>query len=144
MAPGDRVLVTGGAGFIGSHLVEALLAEGYAVRVVDNLATGHRSNLAGVEGRYEWLEGDLRDLERLPPGDGRRGLCPPPGGDPQRPTVGERAPRLARQRARRRRSTSWRRRAERVSAASSSPRPAARYGETDGAPQARGACCRRR
>jgi UDP-glucose 4-epimerase len=61
MAPGDRVLVTGGAGFIGSHLVEALLAEGYTVRVVDNLATGYRANLAGVEGRYEWLEGDLRD-----------------------------------------------------------------------------------
>lgn len=55
--------MTGGAGFIGSHLVEALLNDGYRVRVVDNLATGHRSNLAHVEGRYEWLEGDLSDFE---------------------------------------------------------------------------------
>jgi len=56
-----RVLVTGGAGFIGSHLVEALLAEGWAVRVLDNLSTGRRENLAAVEGRYEWMEGDIRD-----------------------------------------------------------------------------------
>jgi UDP-glucose 4-epimerase len=58
----ERVLVTGGAGFIGSHLVEALLEAGYRVRVVDNLATGHRANLAHLEGRFEWLEGDLRDF----------------------------------------------------------------------------------
>jgi UDP-glucose 4-epimerase len=58
----ERVLVTGGAGFIGSHLVEALLDEGYRVRVVDNLATGSRANLAHLDGRYEWLEGDLRDF----------------------------------------------------------------------------------
>jgi UDP-glucose 4-epimerase len=58
-----RVLVTGGAGFIGSHLVEALLAEGRTVRVVDNLATGHLENLAHLEGRFEWLEGDLTDFE---------------------------------------------------------------------------------
>jgi UDP-glucose 4-epimerase len=58
-----RVLVTGGAGFIGSHLVEALLAEGRTVRVVDNLATGHLENLAHLEGRFEWLEGDLADFE---------------------------------------------------------------------------------
>ena len=57
------VLVTGGAGFIGSHLVEALLNDGYRVRVVDNLATGHRSNLAHLEGRYEWFEGDLADFD---------------------------------------------------------------------------------
>jgi UDP-glucose 4-epimerase len=62
-SPAGRVLVTGGAGFIGSHLVEALLAEGRTVRVVDNLATGHRSNLAHLEGSFEWLEGDLADFE---------------------------------------------------------------------------------
>ena len=57
------VLVTGGAGFIGSHLVEALLREGRPVRVVDNLATGHCENLAHLEGRFEWIEGDLANFE---------------------------------------------------------------------------------
>jgi UDP-glucose 4-epimerase len=57
------VLVTGGAGFIGSHLVEALVARGTPVRVVDNLRTGHRANLAHLEGRFEWVEGDLADRE---------------------------------------------------------------------------------
>jgi UDP-glucose 4-epimerase len=61
IAAGKLVLVTGGAGFIGSHLVESLLVEGYRVRVVDNLATGKRGNLSRVLGRYEWLEGDLSD-----------------------------------------------------------------------------------
>jgi UDP-glucose 4-epimerase len=61
MNPRELVLVTGGAGFIGSHLVEALLESGHRVRVVDNLATGRRENLAHLEGRFEWLEGDLAD-----------------------------------------------------------------------------------
>ena len=56
-------LVTGGAGFIGSHLVEALLAEGHPVRVVDNLVTGRRENLAQLGGAIEFLEGDLADFE---------------------------------------------------------------------------------
>ena len=63
MSPSERMLVTGGAGFIGSHLVEALLDRGFAVRVVDNLVTGRRSNLAHLEGSYEWVEGDLADFE---------------------------------------------------------------------------------
>ena len=54
-------LVTGGAGFIGSHLVEELVRHGQAVRVVDNLATGQRRNLAHVDG-VEFVEGDLADL----------------------------------------------------------------------------------
>lgn len=58
-----RVLVTGGAGFIGSHLVEALLAEGREVRVVDDLSTGHLENLAHLAGGYEWLPGDLADFD---------------------------------------------------------------------------------
>jgi UDP-glucose 4-epimerase len=57
------MLVTGGAGFIGSHLVEALLERGLSVRVVDNLSTGHRSNLAHLEGKYDWVAGDLADFE---------------------------------------------------------------------------------
>ncbi len=63
MNSSERMLVTGGAGFIGSHLVEALIKRGLAVRVVDNLVTGHRSNLAHVEGNYEWIEGDLADFD---------------------------------------------------------------------------------
>jgi nucleoside-diphosphate-sugar epimerase len=54
-------LVTGGAGFIGSHLVEELLRRGEQVRVVDNLVTGKRANLAHLRG-VEFLEGDLADL----------------------------------------------------------------------------------
>ncbi len=60
-----RVLVTGGAGFIGSHLVRALHERGDTVRVLDNFITGRRENLSGLRGRLEVLEGDLRDLKRL-------------------------------------------------------------------------------
>lgn len=54
-------LVTGGAGFVGSHMVEALRRRGDRVRVADNLVTGKRSNLAHVD-EVEFLEGDLADL----------------------------------------------------------------------------------
>lgn len=57
------VVVTGGAGFIGSHLVEALLNEGYRARIVDNLSTGHRENLAHLGDAPEFLNGDLADFE---------------------------------------------------------------------------------
>ncbi|MDE3088454.1 MAG: SDR family oxidoreductase [Chloroflexota bacterium] len=57
-----RALVTGGAGFIGSHLVEGLLARGYEARVLDNFATGKRENLAAVADKIELLEGDVRNL----------------------------------------------------------------------------------
>ncbi|MEQ9317544.1 MAG: SDR family oxidoreductase [Polyangiaceae bacterium] len=57
------VLVTGGAGFIGSHLVDALVASGARVRVLDNFATGHRHNVKQCHGRIELVEGDIRDLE---------------------------------------------------------------------------------
>src|SRR6266851_9118522 len=56
------VLVTGGAGFIGSHLVDALLDQGWAVRVLDNLSTGSIDNLRHCRGEVEIIEGDLRDL----------------------------------------------------------------------------------
>ena len=55
------VLVTGGAGFIGSHLVDALLAKGYAVRVLDDLSTGKRSNLPLDNPRVELIVGDVAD-----------------------------------------------------------------------------------
>ena len=54
-------LVTGGAGFIGSHLAEELVRRGERVRVADSLITGHRRNLAHVKG-VDFLEGDLADL----------------------------------------------------------------------------------
>ena len=59
----DKVLVTGGAGFIGSHLVDRLVDCGYHVRVVDNLSTGKRENISGhlKSGAVEFVEGDIRD-----------------------------------------------------------------------------------
>jgi nucleoside-diphosphate-sugar epimerase len=59
-----RALVTGGGGFIGSHIVDALLREGYEVRVLDNFATGDRRNLLHVAGDVEIVEGDMRSFER--------------------------------------------------------------------------------
>jgi len=58
-------LVTGGAGFIGSHLVERLLSDGCAVRVFDNFMTGKRKNLASFLPDIELVEGDVRDLAFL-------------------------------------------------------------------------------
>jgi nucleoside-diphosphate-sugar epimerase len=57
-----RALVTGGAGFIGSHVVEELLRAGNSVRVLDNFSNGKPENLAGMPGKLEILEGDLRDM----------------------------------------------------------------------------------
>src|SRR5512140_2052640 len=65
-----KILVTGGAGFIGSHIVEELLLNGASVRVLDNFSSGKRENLVfqtagqaepGTEGKLEILEGDLRE-----------------------------------------------------------------------------------
>jgi UDP-glucose 4-epimerase len=58
----SKCLVTGGAGFIGSHLAGRLVALGHTVRVVDNLSTGDEANLAGLDGAIEFLRGDLCDL----------------------------------------------------------------------------------
>jgi UDP-N-acetylglucosamine 4-epimerase len=66
--PGESpVLVTGGAGFIGSHLCESLIAKGRAVRCLDNLATGQRGNVALLEGRpgFEFIPADIRDARSL-------------------------------------------------------------------------------
>jgi UDP-glucose 4-epimerase len=58
-----RVLVTGGAGFIGSHLVDRLFDDGYDVRVIDNLSSGKLENIDRYlkSGRVEFVEGDIRD-----------------------------------------------------------------------------------
>ena len=57
-----RFLVTGGAGFIGSNIVIRLVEKGYAVRVLDNFATGSRTNLEQVVDDIELIEGDIRDF----------------------------------------------------------------------------------
>jgi UDP-glucose 4-epimerase len=56
-----RILVTGGAGFIGSHLVDALLRRGHAVRVLDDLSSGRLANLHAVRHDIEFLKGDCAD-----------------------------------------------------------------------------------
>lgn len=64
MSRPSTALVTGGAGFVGSHLVERLLAEGCAVRVLDDLSAGHLENLP-TAAALELLEGDVRDADIL-------------------------------------------------------------------------------
>ena len=56
-----RVLITGGAGFIGSHLADALLAQGNQVVILDNLTTGSRANIADIENQIEIHQGDIRN-----------------------------------------------------------------------------------
>ena len=60
-----KYLITGGAGFIGSHIAEALLDKGESVRIFDNFATGKKLNLDVLKGRAQFIEGDLRDLNRV-------------------------------------------------------------------------------
>lgn len=60
-----QYLVTGGAGFIGSHVTDALVAAGHRVRIVDDLSSGLMENLRGVKDRVEFLKGDIRDRALL-------------------------------------------------------------------------------
>ncbi len=62
-ARGSKCLVTGAAGFIGSHLAQRLVALGHDVRAVDNLSTGDVANLAGLDGEIEFLRGDLCEFD---------------------------------------------------------------------------------
>lgn len=57
----SKVLVTGGAGFIGSNLAEELLRQGARVTILDNLTTGFRENLEEIKGDFDFIEGDLND-----------------------------------------------------------------------------------
>ena len=56
-----KVFITGGAGFIGSHLCDALVAEGKEVTILDNLSTGSKKNIAHLEGKIKLFQGDIRD-----------------------------------------------------------------------------------
>ena len=63
-----RALITGGAGFIGSHLADALIARGDSVTVLDNMSTGSTKNIAHLQGKIQVHEGDIRDkalIEKL-------------------------------------------------------------------------------
>ena len=60
-----KVLVTGGGGFIGSHLVRAMLEDGHDVRVLDNFATGRRDNLLDLDSSVDLIEGDIQSYERV-------------------------------------------------------------------------------
>lgn len=63
MALTPKVLVTGGAGFIGSNLAEALIDRGAKVSIVDNFVTGFRENLEEIRGSFEFIEADIADRE---------------------------------------------------------------------------------
>ena len=57
-----RVFITGGAGFIGSHLCDALLKEGHQVSILDNMSTGSAANIAHIKDQIEIHQGDIRDV----------------------------------------------------------------------------------
>ncbi|MDD5022976.1 MAG: SDR family oxidoreductase [Candidatus ainarchaeum sp.] len=61
----ETVMVTGGAGFIGSHLVERLLKEGYSVKIIDNFSTGKEENIADIAKDIEIIKIDIQDKEKV-------------------------------------------------------------------------------
>jgi len=60
-----RAFITGGAGFIGSHLADSLIARGDTVTILDNMSTGSKKNIAHLEGKITIVEGDIRDKEMV-------------------------------------------------------------------------------
>jgi UDP-glucose 4-epimerase len=60
-----KALITGGAGFIGSHIAERLLEGGHEVRILDNLTTGKTSNFSAFAKDVEFVEADIRDAPQL-------------------------------------------------------------------------------
>ncbi len=64
-APEGPVLITGGCGFIGSHIAEKLVSLGCQVRILDNLSSGKPRNIAAIKDRVDFIEGDIRDVEVL-------------------------------------------------------------------------------
>ena len=60
-----RVFITGGAGFIGSHLCDTLITEGKEVTILDNLSTGSKKNIAHLEGKIKVFQGDIRDQKLM-------------------------------------------------------------------------------
>jgi UDP-glucose 4-epimerase len=60
-----RVLITGGAGFIGSHLADHYVAEGHQVTVLDNFSTGSKTNISHLEGKITVVDGDIRNVELI-------------------------------------------------------------------------------
>ena len=68
-----RVFITGGAGFIGSHLCDVLIARGDEVSVLDNLSTGFKGNIAHLEGKIKVSQGDIREAEEGEEAEGCEG-----------------------------------------------------------------------
>src|SRR5438105_2104634 len=60
-----KALITGGAGFIGSHIAERLVLEGHDVRIFDNLTSGKRANLTAFAANVDFVEADIRDAVKL-------------------------------------------------------------------------------
>ena len=60
-----RVLITGGAGFIGSHLADHYVNAGHTVTLLDNFSTGSKTNIAHLEGKVTTFDGDIRNIELI-------------------------------------------------------------------------------
>jgi len=60
-----KILITGGAGFIGSHIADKMLENNYHVRIYDNLTTGKLENIAHIKANVEFIEADIRDIKTL-------------------------------------------------------------------------------